>query len=429
MRASPKAKTERGPITVVEGKGVKIPIYFSPRRGEASHILAYYAEGRRKRERVSALDDAKKRAKRLIEELSAGKAHVASFTLKQTAAITDAVEILRPLGIAITEVARQFAEAHKLLRGVPVLRAAEFYAKHLKDEARRGALQPITLPELVGKYLESITGKKSKRYVQDLNAKLGRASRAFTGQVREIRADDLDKWIDDMKDAGQRTKNNYRMALVTLFSYARDKNHLPRGEQTEAEFVTRFDGKKAGLIGIYTPREFAILLNYVDERFLPFVALGGFAGLRSIEILRLEWQNVWFQKGFIEVGRDKSKTATRRLAPICPALAQWLKPYAKKSGPVLPDIRNEVHFTRLFRAARDTLNDEQGNPRVKLVHNGLRHSFCSYRMAVTKSAAQVALEAGNSPKMLFEHYRELVTEAEGKEWFALTPAKVQKMLK
>jgi hypothetical protein len=50
-------------------------------------------------------------------------------------------------------------------------------------------------------------------------------------------------------------------------------------------------------------------------------------------------------------------------------------------------------------------------------------------MAVTKSAAQVALEAGNSPKMLFEHYRELVTETEGKEWFSLTPKKVREMMK
>ena len=48
-------------------------------------------------------------------------------------------------------------------------------------------------------------------------------------------------------------------------------------------------------------------------------------------------------------------------------------------------------------------------------------------MAVTKSAAQVALEAGNSPKMLFEHYRELVTEDEGKEWFSLTPTLVRKL--
>lgn len=157
------------------------------------------------------------------------------------------------------------------------------------------------------------------------------------------------------------------------------------------------------------------------------MALGGFAGLRSIEILRLGWENVWFKKGFIEVGKDKSKTATRRLVPICSALEKWLKPYAKKNGPILPDIRNEVHFTRLFQAAKPTLNDKHGKPRVNLVHNGLRHSFCSYRLAETKSAAQVAFEAGNSPKMLFEHYRELVTETEAKEWFSLTPTVVKRM--
>ena len=38
---------------------------------------------------------------------------------------------------------------------------------------------------------------------------------------------------------------------------------------------------------------------------------------------------------------------------------------------------------------------------VRMVHNGLRHSFCSYRLAVTKSAAQVALEAGQFPENAF----------------------------
>ncbi len=421
-----KNKKDRGPVDVIEGKGMKIPIYFSPRRGEESYLLAYYAEGNRKRERVSGLESAKKRARELINDLAVGKVHVASFTLKQTVAITDAVEILRPVGISITEAARQVAEAHKILGGIPVIQAAQFYAKHMEQESRKGALQPITLPVLVEKYLESIRAKKSKRYVQDLNAKLVRASKTFTGQIREIRADDIDKWIDDMKDAGERTKNNYRKALLTLFSYARSKNHLPRGEQTEAEFTTRLDDKKSGTIGIYTPEQFAVLLKYIDERFLPFVALGGFAGLRSIEILRLEWTDIWFQKGFIEVGKDKSKTATRRLVPICPALKEWLEPYAKKNGPIIPKILNEAQFTWHFHAAKHTLNDKDGKPRLKLVHNGLRHSFCSYRLAVAKSAAQVALEAGNSPKMLFEHYRELVTEAEGKEWFALMPQKVKR---
>ncbi|HEY5908980.1 MAG TPA: hypothetical protein VJA21_00095 [Verrucomicrobiae bacterium] len=37
------------------------------------------------------------------------------------------------------------------------------------------------------------------------------------------------------------------------------------------------------------------------------------------------------------------------------------------------------------------------------------------------SVSEVALEAGNSPQMIFEHYRELVTEKAGKAWFAITP--------
>jgi len=49
-------------------------------------------------------------------------------------------------------------------------------------------------------------------------------------------------------------------------------------------------------------------------------------------------------------------------------------------------------------------------------------------MAETKSAPQVALEDGNSPKMLFEDYRELATVAEAKEWFSLTPIKAQRLI-
>ena len=53
--------------------------------------------------------------------------------------------------------------------------------------------------------------------------------------------------------------------------------------------------------------------------------------------------------------------------------------------------------------------------------NALRHSFCSYRLAQTQDAARVALEAGNSPQMLFQHYRELVTPKDAKRWFAIAP--------
>jgi hypothetical protein len=58
-------------------------------------------------------------------------------------------------------------------------------------------------------------------------------------------------------------------------------------------------------------------------------------------------------------------------------------------------------------------------------HNGLRHSFISYRVAAVKNVAQVALEAGNRPQMIFQHYRELVTPQDAKAWFATTPESIK----
>ena len=38
-----------------------------------------------------------------------------------------------------------------------------------------------------------------------------------------------------------------------------------------------------------------------------------------------------------------------------------------------------------------------------------------------QNVAQVALEAGNSAKMIFSNYRELVKPAQAAKWFAIAP--------
>ena len=43
------------------------------------------------------------------------------------------------------------------------------------------------------------------------------------------------------------------------------------------------------------------------------------------------------------------------------------------------------------------------------------------RIATVKSADQVALEAGNSPSIIFKHYRELTTEEQADKWFSIMP--------
>ena len=71
------------------------------------------------------------------------------------------------------------------------------------------------------------------------------------------------------------------------------------------------------------------------------------------------------------------------------------------------------------------LAESSGVPRKD---NALRHSFCSYRMATLKNAAQVAYEAGNSIEVIQAHYDKVCTESEGKAWFNLMPETAENVL-
>ena len=58
----------------------------------------------------------------------------------------------------------------------------------------------------------------------------------------------------------------------------------------------------------------------------------------------------------------------------------------------------------------------------RIPKNGLRHSFGSYRYAVTDNADKTSKEMGNSPTTLKKSYYRLATPNRGAEWFALTPS-------
>ena len=137
-RNASKAKG-RGPVEIIKGKTSSIPIYDA---GGGRFIAAYYAEGKRRMVKYKSLEAAKAGAKEIIQTLTSGVAHVAAFTPKETASINEAVAILTPLEISLSNAVRQFAEAHKILRGGSIVSAAQFYAKHLEEENRRKQWTP-----------------------------------------------------------------------------------------------------------------------------------------------------------------------------------------------------------------------------------------------------------------------------------------------
>jgi hypothetical protein len=109
------------------------------------------------------------------------------------------------------------------------------------------------------------------------------------------------------------------------------------------------------------------------------------------------------------VRAGQAKTASRRVIPITDNLASWLAPLPR-SGRVVSSCTQHKEITALAKSLG-----------IPWPRNVLRHSFISYRIAIVKSADQVALEAGNSPAIIFRHYRELTTEETAREWFGIMP--------
>jgi len=61
---------------------------------------------------------------------------------------------------------------------------------------------------------------------------------------------------------------------------------------------------------------------------------------------------------------------------------------------------------------------------VERVNNGLRHSFCSYHVALHESADKTALLLGHkNPSVLFNHYRNIVDKEEGERYFSIHPTR------
>lgn len=451
------------PHTVTVGS-VSVTIYHTPSHGCDSYTLSYYQDGARKRPTFSTFQAAKEEAEVVARRLGSQDVDVLELKSADRAAYLRALELLKPVGVGVEMAAAQYAHARSLLGDVPLSSAVQYYVKR----------HPVPLePKPVGAVVEELLAAKqadklSERYLQYLQYlrwSLGRFARRFQTTIGMVMGSDIDAWLR-ATGLSPRTRNNLRNAVQTLFNFAKARRYLPKDHaELEAVAVLK-DGD--GDIEVFTPAELLEMLNVAEARLLPFLAVGAFAGIRHAEIQRLDWRDIRFEDGLIEIRASKAKTASRRTVPLLANLAAWLRPHRRASGSVCAPRNMSFELHQLVRRVNQTrrkawaqahgvtaeelqsheaqvsqvsqatkVRGKQkaevppGAATAKLEgwtpfawkHNALRHSFISYRVAAIQNVAQVALEAGNSPQMIFKHYRELVRPADAKAWFSIAPAK------
>jgi integrase len=455
-----KAK-KRAPFAVVKVGNVSLPIYchaniiperdaqkkivYGPpdargkRRAKAKYrseiyTLAYYDGSKRVRQKFSDLEKAKREAEQAAIKIGEGEIEALRLKGRDRTDYVRAMQKLREwkpaadLYLAMTE---YVAAMQRLPANTSLKEAVDFYVKR----------HPIGLPsktvrDVLDELVESkIKSGKSDVYVKDLRLRLGHFANAFNVPVSAVTGKQIEDFLRAARPARSkegksyflsgRTQNNFRRLINTLFKFAIKRGYVPK-DHDELNAVELAD-EDYGDIEIFTPTELRKLLNScltpVKERgkmrdreaMVPYLAIAAFCGLRSAEIARLDWSEVHLTgaEHFIEVKASKAKTASRRTVPVSDNCAAWLAPFVQESGPVCSFERPD----------KQCFNYVGPTAKVKWKRNGLRHSFISYRLALIKNVHQVSLEAGNSPQMVFAHYRQLVTETQATEWFGIVPPK------
>ena len=399
-----KAKRIRFPIIVKRGSSV-VKIYRDRKPTGTYYRVAYHIGGKRQRLHFNDFEKATSEAEAKAAQLSRGDVDAMQLSGKDRLVYGRAVEAVREHGVPLDAAALEYSEARKLLDGVPLLDAARFYARHHGRGIKRKPVADAVAEMIETKKVDGL----SDVYLNDLHYRLGIFADSFQCDLVSLSPDDMQSFFERIQ-LSPRSFNNFLTTLKTFCRFAQDRGWLSKEVDLLGGVKRRKE--KSAPVEILSPQEMATLLEHATPEIAPCFALGAFAGLRSEEILKLEWADITRRPGFIEVAAHKAKTATRRLVPITDNLARWLIPSRSDNGLVWEDTKAVFFKTRLRVALQAGITWKQ---------NVLRHSFISYRLALFQDVNRVALEAGNSPQMIFRHYRELATPEQAKTWFAIAP--------
>ncbi len=408
MQTQKKPRTSpEFPLDVQRGS-VTVRIYRIKNRGRVLFTVSHRGpSGSRTRQNFADLEVAKTEAGKIATRILNGQTEVLKMSNSDQAIYVRAKELLSPFNRDLDVAIAEYADAMAALKGSGTLtEAARFFARHHMTVTERKRL-----PEIYDEFLEAKKADGAgSRYLQECTYRLKRFIDVFAGAISDCTTAEIQAWLVGLPGS-PRSRNNMRRLVVTLFNFAKQRGYLPRDRQTEADPVSKAKAASSK-IGILEPDQMKSLLAKAEKSLVPYLVISGFAGLRQSELMRLEWEDVKFDQGLILVDAKKSKTGQRRLVPMQENLVKWLHSFRDSSGRIYESPRTLGRITSLAK--------ELG---IEWPHNALRHSYASYRLAVCKNAAEVAHEMGNSPQMVYQHYRELVTPVSATAWWAIRPRK------
>jgi len=233
----------------------------------------------------------------------------------------------------------------------------------------------------------------------------------FDERTLDLTPSEIREWLNALP-FGEVTKRNHYKRVRAFFTWARMEG-LATVNPCEG---IRSPAREVDDVSVLSVEDTAKLFktaNKLRPQMCARLALEAFAGLRFSSAARLVKADVNFADKGITLPAAKLKTRKRHYIDGLPEnLWKWLRTTPEEAW-ALTERQYLALKSEAFRLAG-----------VRNPGNVLRHSFCSYHVAMHKDAARTAVILCHaSPSTLYQHYKGRATASDATRYFEISPSR------
>jgi len=305
---------------------------------------------------------------------------------------------------------------HGDARGRGILEAVEFFVANFSDHNNsptvEACVKQFRMTHVEGKRWDTI--EEYDRYLPRFVERFGRC------RITEITQQHLIDYV-----ALHPSPFHHRKCLVSLYGFLSGtskklKNRAPCIPSNEALWIPKpAVGPDKEIVIMKIDEVMAALRLAQEHKDLPYWIWCLFTGMRPCETRKFwtragyGWDRVDLEANTIVVNSEIAKDKRRRKIIIRPNLKEWLIMFKQNGEKMFPT----GHKLR-FRTIRKLLGAKHAGTR-----DVIRHTFISFRVAAfDKSMAATLAEAGNSERIIIDHYLDLVVNpAHVRRFWRITP--------
>ena len=293
-------------------------------------------------------------------------------------------------------------------------RLIDIVRQHLEFEKKKFA--SVTVKSLCEHFTKS-KATKSSHYRRQLNTALEILKPLAENPVLAISPSDFDPLLSKYPAAA---KNAHLRVLKAAFNFAIKREWCTTNPVLKLDFAEI----KRTEVEVLTNAEVKALLKACCAtawELLPYHLFGIFAGIRPLELERMQWEHVREDEKHILLPPDVTKTGTRRVIEMEHTLCVWLRWFKWKNPAFTGSIVEKSNLRGRLRDVREAAKIEEW------VQDVMRHTYASNWLAKFENVDRLRANMGHrSNDVLWNHYHRAVLRKDAETFWKLTPKGVLK---